>query len=207
MRKFDFQIADIISDAWRLMLKNLSFFVAIVIIYGLISGGFDFLNFKLGPSLWASFVSLLSLVVTLILVIGIAKISLLIVDQDEVGLSALYRSAGKFFRVLVGQILYGLIVLAGFILLIVPGIIWGIRYSMYLYFIVDKDMGPIEALTASARVTQGYKLQLFLLNLLLGLLNLAGLLALVIGLFFTIPTGWLAQAKAYRILESRGKAE
>jgi len=71
-----------------------------------------------------------------------------------------------FFPVfLFGLILYTLITLVGTILLIIPGIIWGIKFQFFGYFIVDKGLEPIEALKRSAAITKGVRWSLLFLAL------------------------------------------
>jgi uncharacterized membrane protein len=57
----------------------------------------------------------------------------------------------------------------------------------------------------SSRITRGHKWPLFVFLLLLVLVNLAGLLALVVGLLVSMPVSMLAFVHAYRTLA--GKAE
>lgn len=80
-----------------------------------------------------------------------------------------------------------------------------IKLQFYSYFIVDKNAGPIEALKKSWAITRGVKWDLFLFGLLLGLITLAGLLALVVGLFVAIPVGLLANTYVYRKLLARAE--
>ena len=89
----------------------------------------------------------------------------------------------------------------GMLLLIVPGIILGIRLQMYVWAIVDNHAGPIEALQQSWTMTRGFAWNLLLLNLLLGLINMLGMLALGIGLIVTVPLSMVAWGHAYRRLE------
>ena len=88
-------------------------------------------------------------------------------------------------------------------MLIVPGIIWAIKFQYYGYFIVDKGLGPIKALEASSELTDGIKWDLFLFGLLLFCINILGLLCLLIGSFATVPTTMLAYTFVYRKLESQ----
>jgi uncharacterized membrane protein len=108
-----------------------------------------------------------------------------------------------FFKYLIGDILYGLIIIGGLILLIIPGIIWAIQFQFFGYLIIDKGLGPIEALKKSSKITKGAKWDLFLLGILLVLINILGALALLVGLFATIPTTMIANAFVYRKLLSQ----
>ena len=132
---------------------------------------------------------------------GLIKIALKFCDGQKGKFDDLFAHFHLFFKYLAGSILYSLITLAGTILLIIPGIIWGIKFQYFAYFIVDKGLGPIEALKASSAITQGVKWELFLFGLLLFLINLLGLICLIVGIFATIPTVIVAYAFVYRKLE------
>jgi uncharacterized membrane protein len=75
-----------------------------------------------------------------------------------------------------------------------------VKFSLFPYFIVDRRLGPIEALKASGIATMGAKVDLFLFGLLLSLINIAGFLCLIVGLFATIPTSLVAYAYVFRQL-------
>ncbi len=110
-----------------------------------------------------------------------------------------------FWRYFVASLLYGLIVIGGLVLLVIPGVIWAIKFQFYPYFILDKNMRPKEALKASARITSGVKWELFLFGLLLIGIVLLGALAFVVGLFFAVPTAMLAMSFVYRRLLERSE--
>lgn len=72
----------------------------------------------------------------------------------------------------VGTIAYVLVVLGGMILLIVPGIIWGIKYCFVPWLILDKKMKVGEAFTASAEMTKNNKMKILIFGLLVGLISI-----------------------------------
>ena len=131
---------------------------------------------------------------------GLVKVALRFCDQEKGRFSDLLSQRRLFFKYLFALILYGLIVFGGTLLLIVPGIIWGIKFWFFDYFVIDKKMGPIEALKKSYAVTTGVKWNLFVFFLALTGINLLGALCLLIGLFATIPTTMVAWAFVYRKL-------
>jgi uncharacterized membrane protein len=92
-------------------------------------------------------------------------------------------------------------VLAGMLLLVVPGIYLALRFGQYLNAIVDRDLGVIDALKYSSRITRGNRLNLFGLGIVAFGIVLAGLLALVFGLIFALPLAWLLGFVAYRWLQ------
>jgi hypothetical protein len=136
-------------------------------------------------------------VVGVIIQIGWVKISLLLSRDQKPAVSELFAHGSLFFPFIIGSICYGLAVLGGCILLIVPGIIVMIMLEMYSYFIVDRNMGPTASLKASRALTKGVRWQLACFGALILLLNIGGLLCFVVGLLFTIPTSYIAAAYVY----------
>ena len=72
----------------------------------------------------------------------------------------------------------------------------------YIYFIVEKEVGPIEAIKKSWNLTKGSFWNLFLFGLLSGGIQILGIVALLIGLVFTTPTVWIARAVVYEKLKA-----
>jgi uncharacterized membrane protein len=111
-----------------------------------------------------------------------------------------------FWRFLGAEFLVALIIAAGFILFLIPGVIASVGLSFATYLVVDRGAGPMDAIKESWRITKGNKWQLFLLMLSLVLLNILGIVALVVGVLVTIPITWLAVTHAYRTLSGPGPA-
>jgi uncharacterized membrane protein len=141
----------------------------------------------------------------LIFDLGLIKISLKFCDNKEPKFSDLISQYKLVFRYFVASILQGLIVIFGFLLFIIPGIIFLIRFRFYNYLIVDKNSKIVESLEKSWEITKGNTWNLFLFYLLLGLINILGVFALIIGLFWSIPTAMIAEAFVYRKLSSELK--
>ena len=87
-----------------------------------------------------------------------------------------------------------------FLVLLPLTVVWAIKYQFFGYLIVDRGLGPVEAIRESARVTDGAKVDLFLFGLLIIGINFLGMLALMIGLFVTVPLSLIAYAHVYRRL-------
>ena len=169
--------------------------VAINIVMGLISGMFDRTPINL---LWG----IVSLAISIVVQVGFTKIILDLHDGKPLNLTHFYSLYHLTLRFLGASILYGLIVMVGFILLIVPGIIWAIKFQFFGFLIVDKGVGVMDSIKKSGLLTEGVKMELFLFGILLALLNIAGAIALGIGLFVTIPTSIMAGVYVYRKLLS-----
>lgn len=132
--------------------------------------------------------------------IGQIRIQLNIIDSKTAEIGQLFHAEGVFWQYFLGALLYGLIVLGGLLLLIIPGIYWAIKYQFTLKLIVDKKLSPVEALKASGKITYGYKWWLLGFGIILGLINLATIFTLFIGLIVTIPLTVMASMYVYRKL-------
>ena len=100
---------------------------------------------------------------------------------------------------IITNVIRQIIIIVGLILFIIPGIIFAIKLQFVDYLIVDKKMG-IDSLSKSWNMTKGVKWNLFLLWILIALINIAGALLLLVGLFITVPLSVVATAYVYRKL-------
>ncbi len=131
------------------------------------------------------------------------RVALKLHDGQPVDLTKSMALLEGFFPYLLTSVLYGLVVVGGLLLLVVPGVIWAMQFGFAAFLVVDAKLDPIEAMRESSRLTHGVKGRLFVFGLLLGLVNLVGALALGIGLFVTIPTTFIAWAYVFRRLQAR----
>jgi len=81
--------------------------------------------------------------------------------------------------------------LVGFCLLILPGVWWGIATSWASSYFVLKNQDGMESIRASLQITKGRWWSMFGLMLLIGILNLAGVLMLGLGILITMPLTFL----------------
>lgn len=199
--KLNFSKSEAIKFGWEIAKKHIWFFVVIFVIMALVSmapnsinnytkNNFPLLAFVLTIIIWA---------VQMIIQMGLINVSLKFVDGKKPEYSDLFYYT-PIVNYIAGSILYGLIVFLGFILLIIPGIYFAIKYQFYAYLIIDKGFGPVAALKKSAEMTKGIKWSLFLFGLLIAGINILGVLALLVGLLWTFPTTIIATAFVYRKL-------
>lgn len=132
--------------------------------------------------------------------LGFVNISLMLLDNKKPQYKDMFfQDWGLVFMYIVSNLIRQIIIVIGFLLLIVPGIIFSIKFQFVEYLIVDKKMG-IDSLSKSWNMTKGVKWNLFLFGLLLGVINIVGFLLLIVGLFVTIPLSMIAQAYVYKKL-------
>jgi len=93
----------------------------------------------------------------------------------------------KFIPLLLYSLISGIILFFAFILLIIPGIYLAVGYTFAVAFIWFTRMDFWESMETSRKLVDKNWFGIFGLLILLGLLNIAGLLAIGIGLLFTVP--------------------
>ena len=128
---------------------------------------------------------------------GIVWITLKHCRGEEVTFGDLFRGFDSFSHTFMAGLAFGLMVTAGLILGIVPGLILGALYCYVFPLIVDKNMPLPEAMAASVRLGGGDLLDRGLFFLLALLVGLSGIVLCVVGLFFTWPLMWAVIAVAY----------
>jgi len=135
--------------------------------------------------------------------LGVLRIALRFVDGEKGELVDLFSTLPLIPQYLIASIIIAPIVAVGFVLLIIPGVYWAVRLYMFPWVMVDKGVGPFEALRQSWEITRGSFWNLFGLFILLFGINLLGMIALVVGLLVTIPLSIVAVGYAYRRLEEQ----
>lgn len=142
-----------------------------------------------------------AIVVGIYLQLGAVRVFTRLVRGMDTEFAMVFGEGGLLLPALGAFILVGLAVGLGLILLIVPGIIIGLGLQFYLYAMVDKNLGPIEAMKESWRLTDGYKLQVFFVNLVIALIGIAVTCATCgIGYILIVPILALTQAVMYHSL-------
>lgn len=152
---------------------------------------------EIGSSLGQLAVNLVQQVVSIFLGIGAAMFGLGIVRRTNPSIGTLFAGGPHLVPVLLATLVYVVAVFLGLFLLVIPGIILAIRLGQFQMVIIDRNLGPIDALKASWAMTRGNFWNMVLLGLAgLGIVIL-GLLALGVGLLWAYPTVLLAGAAAY----------
>lgn len=146
-------------------------------------------------------IKLVSSVVSIILGAGLTRAALNISSGHEATIGTLFGEAGKLLPLIVASLLFYIMLIVGLLLLVLPGIYVALRFGFFMTAIVDRNLGPVEALKYSYRITTNNALSLFGLWIMLALIALAGVLALLVGLVVAIPVVTLAIALAYRYLQ------
>lgn len=149
--------------------------------------------------------TLISLVISGPMSLGLAKFALSISRNQEARFEQIFEGFNDFKRSLMAYLLVFLNVLVRLLLLIVPGIIAAISYSMVFYILADDTtISADEALVKSKKMMDGYKLKYFYLALRFFGLALLCILTLGIGFLWLFPFMQVTMANFYTCQVSQG---
>jgi hypothetical protein len=100
----------------------------------------------------------------------------------------------NYWNAVIAGLVTTIIIVIGFFMLIVPGIIFACRLAFVPYLIMDEKMEAMEALKASWAMTKGHGWTVFFMGLLAFFIVIAGLLVLIFGVL--ISAMWITAAFA-----------
>ena len=201
--KKSFSISAILKLAWGLFKKHWQFLIlaalaviAIEIIFIILIG------FTSGVV--STLLLLISYIIQIIYTVGFINIFITIARGNKPSWSSFIEKISLFGKYILGVILYGLIVLLGFVLLIFPGIYFAIKYGFWFYVLIENpDMGVIKTFKKSAMITKNIKLKIFLAGFVFSLVSSAGLILLGVGLLVTAPLAAISTALMYVTLRNQ----
>lgn len=193
-----FSIKESLRFGWTEFKKDPWFFVGVTFalcVFSMVVNGFT----NGGQGMSSIIGMIISLFASTVVTIAYARLALSTVAGAHVGWDGLW--APQYFWLSLGAtIVQSVIMLVGFVLLIIPGIIASLLLCFTQFAVVDKRLMPLEAIKESYRLTRPHLWQIFLLMLSIVGLNILGLLALVVGLLVTIPVSLIAIAYVYKKL-------
>lgn len=197
-RNVDFTVGDLIKEAW-LKTKGVkgsiwgATLVMYLIIFGIGFGGmaaFDAFYQGTDQTAYLCFNGILQLFTTwlsMILTAGIMLIGVRHVLEQRVSWKMVFAGFSRTLSITIAMIVQTILILIGFMLLVVPGIYLSIGYALTLPLILNKGMGPWEALEASRKAIHKKWWKVFGLYLVMILLYAVSIIPLGIGLIWTVP--------------------
>src|SRR5271170_2942022 len=182
----DLRIGDVFSTSWRYFAKRWLAYLAIGLVAYLISSTiqralFAWLAGRGGaptavelPEVALGVIATILAVIVLIALPGL--VSVIVSAVIYVGLSrdvsAEYFSNAKSISGALGRlpalvaagVILSFVIVPLFLLFIVPGVIVGCAYAVVLQACLVENLGPIESMERSYRLTKGYRWQIFVLT-------------------------------------------
>jgi hypothetical protein len=132
---------------------------------------------------------------------GLMVITLEVLAGQAPRLATLFGSLDRGPQLLLAFFLYALGVAFGLILLVAPGIYFGVRCAFFAHVLATTKASAMQSLHKAASLSQGRWKPIFVLLLKVFLLNLLGAAILGVGLLITAPVSLLATANFYCTLE------
>jgi len=159
-----------------------------------------------------TFFGIINLLVQTWFGLGMIKVYLKAARDEEPGLGDLFSVGNVYLTGLLAALLLAVAYLGGalftWFLLFIPLIIMSLGLWMHKFLIIDQELGPIECLKESWRITSGEKGDLFLWAIVTFFINLAGALCCLVGLLITVPVTSIATAYIFdNMVQRKGRAD
>jgi hypothetical protein len=203
----DFNISEAIGFGWKMALKHFGSFIKIslpaiilmvlIVIIALIGGENPGPGMALISSLFGFLLSLSNLLV----MSSVMVLSLMIVDNKIPEGKGVSMFVGKdtIITLMFASFIYSFKVMLWSFLFFIPGIYMSIKHFYAIWVAVD-GRSYKGAYKKSGSLTNGVKLKLVWFMFLLSLINMAGMIALGLGMLITVPLSYIAMTYVYRVL-------
>jgi hypothetical protein len=197
----NFSLGDSLSYGWNAYWKNVGPMLLIAVVVLAIQIAFSALGNATDSVALQVLLQLVGTLVSLLLTLGWLRVSLEVTNGVKPELGDVFKANG-YGPFIVASILFYIGALIGFILLIIPGIIFVATFGFYGFVIAQRGdgVGILESLQRSHELTRGHRWELFGIALVFLLVNIVGLLACIVGVIFTSGITLIAWAYLYRAL-------
>ena len=196
----DWSIGEVLKTAGEKQVGfKLTYFMAIGL-YALISIGISLAQEAAVGTSGDIAASLIGIIVTLILFplgVGLGLLGIRRAAGKETAVSTLWEPYNQAIPLIVMFVLMAVLIVAGFFLLVLPGIYLSIAYSFAPYLVVEKNMGAWEAMETSRKAITLYWWRYFGLMLVAMLLIIIGSIPLLIGLIWVLPIVAIATGEVF----------
>ena len=183
---------DILSHSWDALRSKWLLAIGLTLLHGAVSGVVGSVGMGIG-----------SVALSGALAFGFNRTMVQLYRGQTPAFDTYFDGFRTYLPTLVAFLLTGAILLFGFVLLVIPGIIAAIGLSQVFYVLQDQpELGAEGAVRESWRLTwtNGNMWKVFGMMFLCVFVTLAGMAALVVGLFFAIPLVGVMTAGLYEEL-------
>jgi uncharacterized membrane protein len=137
---------------------------------------------------------------SIVLSIGMIRLVLNIYEKKQIKFENLYEDWKLIGWYLLAALFNVVAVIAGLVLLIIPGIYIAVRLCMWPYFMLEGEKNSFNALKKSWNLTDGLVLKFLGFFIIQILVLLAGIIAVLVGLLVAIPVINLSLVFVYKKL-------
>lgn len=155
--------------------------------------------------LFAIYFSLVSLVYSFFVInpleYGYSFVCLKAARGEKIRMQDLFQVLGNYPQAILAIFLTGIIIFAGVMFCIIPGIILACKLAFVPFLVVDRHLDCIEAIKESWRMTDGHATTIFLMMIVAIPIYFAGILCCGIGIILAAMWVELASAALYHAVE------
>jgi uncharacterized membrane protein len=195
---YQFNLSYYISEGYELFKRNAGGFILFYLIFFVINGVLGII-----PLIG----TIASLVISPALTAGFYLAAKKIKNGETVEFSQFFDGFKLGVPIFLVTLIVVILTILGLILLIIPGIYLGIAYYFATLFVTFHKMDFWPAMEASRRVISKNWFSMFGFTLVLGLINLGGVIVLGIGLLVTMPITLCAIYVAFEEIVGTGTEE
>jgi uncharacterized membrane protein len=196
----DWRIGDVLKAAGEKQVGfKLTFFITVglYILIGLPIAVAQAVTVGMGTGVASSLVDIFINILLYPLGLGFGLLGIRRALGKDTPVSTLWEPYSQFIPLIVMFVLMCVLIVAGLLLLILPGIYLAVAYSFAPYLIVEKNMGVWEALETSRKAITAYWWRYFGLMLILLLLCIVGTIPILIGLIWALPIMFIAIGEVF----------
>ena len=163
-------------------------------------------NFSVsGTDLYSNFgVSPLTILITCPMTLGLYIFTLAFLNEESLEFQKIFSGFKFYFKALFASVIYLVVILVGFILFIIPGIVFAMMFSQVYFIIADNtEVGVLEAFKQSKVIMYGHKWQFFKLSLRYAFYFLLGIFTFFIWWLWLIPQNYISFGLFYKNISKK----
>ena len=213
----DFSAADLIRASWQMTsgVKGsiwAGIGVMFLLLFTLGIGGVHLLSFSGAPAgtlpaVWLNLLTqMLCITASLAFLSGLFTIGVRRAAAQPFSWRLVFSGFSRLVPITVAGFLMLLLITCGLFLFILPGVYLAVGYSLTLPLLVDKGVGPWQAMEMSRRAVQRKWWRIFTAYLLMYLVSVLSMIPFGIGMIWTVPMFFTLTGVTYRLLFGREQA-
>ena len=118
---------------------------------------------------------------------------------DETEIKTLFEGfKNQYLNIILANLIVSALVMIGFVMLIIPGIIIACRLAFVSYLVMDKNMEAMKAVEKSWQMTKGHGWTIFGMAIISIFLFIGGIIVFIVGVIISIMWAHAAFATLYQ---------
>ncbi|WP_017306754.1 hypothetical protein [Spirulina subsalsa] len=198
---YNFQIEDYIKQGWQVFKDNAALFITTTVCYIvvlIVIGGIDQATGG-GDQRGGSGISgLLQFFIRVPLEAGFYIIAIKTFKGQARSFGDFFKGFERYIQLVAASIVSAIFILIGLILCIIPGIYLAVSYTLVIPLILDRNLSFWEAMETSRQLVTKKWLSWFVLSILVGVINILGVLACGFGVLVSLPLSYAIWIAAYK---------